>query len=276
MPVVDEYVYVAGYIPAPTVAVAPPASVAPAQVKDEPVKVVVVAMLFPADPGVLSVTVTTAPLAVAVTAATLALIAAARFVASLSKFVDWVVLSVLVAKSAPEVVPTTPPVRLPLKAAPERSADGIVVETLIWLPANPLGAVRITIPVPPLVVTPTGVSVIAVLMLVATAATVAGAFAAHHTKFGLTADPFDPAVRVVTVILLVALAVAVIPVVPAIFAVTSTSGLVWLITVAPAAGWLAVAPHSQVDVLEPVFAAPVVIASASQVTMLLVVALVMI
>jgi hypothetical protein len=67
---------------------------------------------------------------------------------------------------------------------------------------------------------------------------------------------------------------AVNPVLPGILAWTSKSGLVLLKTLTPLLGWLAVAPHCHVDVLAPVFALPVVMASASQVTMFWVVAFV--
>src|SRR5438876_4683743 len=80
---------------------APPVSVVPPHVKL--LKLSPSAMLFPAGPAVLAVTVTTAPLDVAVTvdAAALRLIASFRFVAS-------VVVSPDVAKLVPVLVPSVP------------------------------------------------------------------------------------------------------------------------------------------------------------------------
>src|SRR5207248_1599397 len=85
----------------PARAVAPPAHAKMLNVSET-------AMLFPAVPAVAAVTVTTAPLelAVAVEAETFLLIAAARFAAS-------VVVSVDVAKLAPVLVPSVPPVSAP-------------------------------------------------------------------------------------------------------------------------------------------------------------------
>ena len=137
---------------------------------------------------------------------------------------------------------------------PPVSPDGIVVATLILLPASPVSeAVRFTTPLPPLVAaTPTAVPVvIAVMMFVASCAGVAAAAPDHHWKFGLVLEPSDPAVVVVIVRFVVPVCVGVPnPVLPGILAVMFTLGLL-AAAVTPPAGWLAPLAHSQVVLVPP-------------------------
>jgi len=187
-----------------------------------------------------------------------------------------VALSVLVEKVAPEVVPAVPPLRVPLNAG-ALSPEEIVVDTVMLLPASPVNeAVIFTTAVPPLMApTPTAAAdPIALMILVASVVALTAEAPDHHWKFGLVLEPSDPAVRTVTAGGFVPLVEVVKPVLPAILAVTSTLGLVLLVRATPLLGWLAAVPHCQVLVVAPVLALPVVIAEASQETMLLVVPLV--
>src|SRR5437773_3473182 len=102
----------------------PPARVLPPHKK--PVTVAVVPMLFPADPAVLAVTVTTAPLEAAVTAETFLVIADARLAAS-------VVIPADVAKLVPVLAPSVALVSVkPAQLKPVR-----VLPSAMRLPAVP-------------------------------------------------------------------------------------------------------------------------------------------
>src|SRR5437867_8874082 len=118
----------------------PPASVVPAQVKL--LKLSTRAILFPADPAVLAVTVTTAPLAVAVTDETFRLIASFRLVAS-------VVVSPEVAKLVPVFVPSAPPLSEVAPLSHVKPAVKVFPRPIL-LPAVPfVVAVTVTVLVPP-------------------------------------------------------------------------------------------------------------------------------
>ena len=118
----------------------PPASVAPPQPK--PVTALVVPMLFPADPAVLSVTVTVDPLAAAVKAA----LSVPFKPMALAKLVASSLVVPPVAKCVPSVVPFVPLARLePLQVylLPEFAVR------LILLPALP-AVLAVTVTVVPL------------------------------------------------------------------------------------------------------------------------------
>src|SRR2546427_100316 len=112
----------------------PPVSVVPPQEKlSDPD--VVVPMVLPAVPAVLAVTVTPVPLDVAVTPDTFVLIASRRLIASL-------LVSVVVEKNVPVVVPSAPPLSVPaVQLNPVKLLDSIML-----LPAVPaVAAVTVTV-----------------------------------------------------------------------------------------------------------------------------------
>src|SRR5439155_5542254 len=126
---------------------APLWSVALTQEKFATFIVVVVPMLFPVDPAVLAVTVTTAPLDVAVTAdETFRLMASFRLLASVVESAD-------VAKLVPVLVPSVPPLSAVAPLAQEKPVN--VFPSPMLLPAVPFVlAVTVVVAVLELAMTP--------------------------------------------------------------------------------------------------------------------------
>jgi hypothetical protein len=87
------------------------------------------------------------------------------------------------------------------------------------------------------------------MMFVATVAALTAALFNDHTKYGLVVEPSDAGVSTATVGGVVPLVEVVNPVLPGILAVTSTLGLVLLVTVTPLLGCVELAPQYHVLVV---------------------------